>query len=156
MYNALRFVHLLSVTVWVGMLVFFTLFATPALFKYLPRETAGDVVGVLFPRYWAVGYAAAFLSLSTLLVLSYIGKTLPAARLALIVFMAALTLYSGLVVSARARTVKGLVREAPEGEAKDGLKKEFASLHAKSAAMNLAVLISGVALIFLISREMVH
>ena len=153
-YNALRFVHLLSVSVWVGMVVFFTLFATPALFKHLPRETAGDVVGVLFPRYWAVGYAAAFMSLATLLALSYIGKTLPAARLALIIFMTALTLYSGLVVSARAREVKGLVREAPDGESKDGLKKEFRSLHARSAAMNMAVLLSGVALIYLISREM--
>lgn len=152
--NLLKFAHLLSVSLWVGMVVFFTVLATPALFKYLPREVAGDVVGVLFPRYWAAGYALAFLSLSTLLALSYIGKYLPAARLVLIGIMTALTLYSGLVVSARAREVKVLVREAPEGAGKEELKKEFRSLHARSAVMNMAVLLSGVALVFLISKEL--
>lgn len=149
----MKFAHLLSVSVWVGMVVFFTLFATPAIFKSLPRETAGDVVGVLFPKYWAVGYALSFLSLSTLLALSYIGKTLPAGRLVLIVFMTAMTLYSGLVVSAKAREVKGLIREAVETAKKEELKKDFRSLHARSAVMNMAVLLSGVALIFLIAKE---
>jgi len=136
------------------MVVFFTLFATPAIFKSLPRDTAGDVVGVFFPKYWAVGYAVAFLSLATLLAVTYLGRSaLPAARLALIVFMTALTLYSGLVVSARAREVKGLVRSSADGAAKEALQKEFRSLHAKSAVMNLAVLLSGVAVIFLISKE---
>ncbi len=152
----MKFVHLLSVSVWVGMVVFFTLVATPAIFKSLPREAAGDVVGVLFPKYWAVGYALSFLSLSTLLALSYIGKTLPAARLVLIGFMTVVTLYSGLVVSAKAREVKGLIREAGETAKKEELKKDFRSLHAKSAAMNMAVLLSGVALIFLIAKDLEH
>lgn len=154
MLGLLKFAHLLSVSVWVGMVVFFTLFATPAIFKYLPRDAAGDAVGVLFPRYWAAGYALAFLSLSTLLALAYAGKYLPVARLVLLGFMTALTLYSGLFVSARAREVKGLVRAAPEGAGKEELKKEFRSLHARSAVMNMAVLLSGVALVFLTSKEL--
>lgn len=156
MLNVLKFTHLLSVSVWVGMVIFFTLFATPAIFKSFPRETAGDIVGVLFPKYWAVGYAAALSSLATLLAISYMGKALPMARLILIVFMTAVTFYSGLVVSAKAREVKGLVRQTEDTAKKEALRQDFRALHMKSAAMNMAVLVSGVVLIFLMARNLRH
>ena len=41
----IKFVHLLGITIWVGSLVFFTLIAAPSIFKNLPRETAGEVIG---------------------------------------------------------------------------------------------------------------
>ena len=39
--------------IWVGMIVFFTFFAAPSIFKALPRELAGEVIGHIFPKYWA-------------------------------------------------------------------------------------------------------
>ena len=44
----IKFLHLLSLSIWVGAMVFFSFVAAPAIFKTLPRETSGDVVGKIF------------------------------------------------------------------------------------------------------------
>jgi len=43
--NIARFLHLFSLVVWQGSIIFFSFFTAPAIFKSLPREEAGDVVG---------------------------------------------------------------------------------------------------------------
>ena len=98
MLNALKFILLLSIVVWVGMLVSVTFLVTPGIFKALPRDLAGDVVAQIFPKYWAVGYIAGILSLSSLLGISFVEKGFPALRVLLLALMTALTCYSGLVV----------------------------------------------------------
>ena len=103
--NTFRFLLLISMAVWVGMLIFFTFFITPSIFKVLPRELAGELVGVIFPKYWMVGYAAGALSLLSIIAISLIEKSFPTAVLSLVALMTALTFYSGLVVGAKAKTM---------------------------------------------------
>ena len=151
---AFRFLHLFSVVVWVGMIVFFTFFAAPSIFKVLSKETAGDVIGHIFPKYWLVGYVTSVVALLTVIGLSVSLKAFPTLRIAVIVIMTALTFYSGLVVGKDARAIKASVRAAEEGEQKERLAKSFRKVHAKSAILNLLVLLLGIFYVFLLSREM--
>ena len=53
---AVLFVYLLSLVCWLGGMVFFTALVAPVLFKVLPMTEAGKLLGVLFPRYYLLGY----------------------------------------------------------------------------------------------------
>lgn len=152
--NTFRFLLLISMAVWVGMLIFFTFFITPSIFKVLPRELAGDLVGALFPKYWMIGYAAGVLSLLSIIAISLIEKTFPTAVLSLVALMTALTFYSGLVVGARAMTMSAEIRSIQDPVKKEEMRAGFKKVHAKSAAINLAIMAGGVTVIFFISRNL--
>ncbi len=152
MLAAVNFIHLMSMVIWVGMIIFFTFFAAPSIFKALPRETAGEVIGHIFPKYWAVGYLMSAVSIGTALYLASLTKLFPALRVAVLVIMAVLSLYSGLVVGKEARSIKAEMKAVESVEAKETLRSKFKKVHAKSAILNLLVLILGVLYIFLISR----
>lgn len=150
----LRFIHLMSITLWVGMLIFFSFLAAPSIFKVLPRETAGDVVGHIFPKYWLVGYAASVLSLGSLIAISASEKVFPGARIAILIVMTAMTFYSGLAVGGKARAIKAEMRAAEEPARKETLRAEFRKVHALSSTLNLIVIILGVVLVFFTSRTL--
>ncbi|MDP2690436.1 MAG: DUF4149 domain-containing protein [Deltaproteobacteria bacterium] len=156
MLNAMRFVLLLSLAVWVGALIFFTFFAAPSIFKVLPRELAGEVVGDMFPKYWMIGYVAGLLSLSSLLGISFIEKGFPAARVILLTVMTGVTFYSGLVVAPKAHEMRIEARAAKETGEKEApsIEKAFKRTHAISAALNMAVIVFGVIVIYLMSRSL--
>ncbi len=156
MLNALKFILLLSIVIWVGMLVFFTFIVTPAVFQALPRETAGDVVARIFPWYWAVGYVAGILSLSSLLAISFVEKGFPAARIILLALMTAFTFYSGMVVWPEAKAVKAQMAEVKgKDQARyEELRGEFKRIHMESYALNIAVTAAGLVFVFFTSRNM--
>lgn len=152
---ALRFVLFLSVAVWVGALVFFTFLVTPAVFKALPKEAAGDLVSVLFPKYWALGYAAGLISIASILLLSFREKFFPWARIALLVFMTGLTFYSGMVIGPRARDIRLELKAAADPAKAGELRAAFRQEHMVSYAVNMAVMAAGVAFVFLTARSAV-
>lgn len=154
MFAALNFIHLLSMVIWVGMIVFFTFFAAPSVFKALPRELAGEVIGHIFPKYWAVGYLMSAVSIGTVLYLSSFAKVFPTLRVSILVVMAVLSLYSGLVVGREARSIKAEIKAVESVEEKETLRSTFKKVHAKSAILNLLILILGIFYIFLISRDL--
>lgn len=145
----IRFVHFLSLVIWIGGMIFFSFIAAPSIFKALPRETAGDVVGNIFPKYWLMGYLCSITSLITIIMLSYMERSYSLARIGLLVLMMALTFYSGLVVGAKAREVKAQIRMVEDTSKKEILKSEFNTLHKRSTVLNIAILILGLAVIFL-------
>ena len=154
MNDIVKFVHLLSIVVWLGMLLFFTFLAAPSIFKVLPREAAGAVVGDIFPKYWAVGYVAGALSLITLIIISYAEKGFPAARILILAVMTATTFYSGLSVGARAREIKAEIRVTEEAGKKEALRKDFLKVHFISSVLNIVVIALGLVLVFLTARGM--
>ncbi|HEY4707679.1 MAG TPA: DUF4149 domain-containing protein [Thermodesulfobacteriota bacterium] len=156
MLNVLKFILLLSIVVWVGMLVFFTFFVTPAIFQALPRETAGELVARIFPWYWSVGYVAGILSLASLLAISFVEKGFPAARIILLALMTAFTFYSGMVIWPEAKAVKAAMAEvrATDQARHEELRGEFRKIHMESYALNIAVMAAGVVFVFLTSRNM--
>lgn len=154
MLNILRFILLMSVVVWVGMLVFFTFFITPSVFKVLPRELAADLVSDIFPKYWTVGYVAGILSITSLLGISFIEKGFPAIRIALLGLMTAVTFYSGIVVGGKAKAKLSEMKAASDPVRKEEIRSEFKKIHFKSAALNMVVIVTGVGVVFFMSRSM--
>ena len=149
-----KFLHLMSLSIWVGSIVFFSFFAAPSIFKKLPREAAGDVVGDIFPKYRAIGYASSAVLLVTLAIMMNSEKDSQYSRLVLLVLMAAIGLYSGLVVGKQAASIKAGMKASADAEKKDALRAEFRKVHAISSILNMSVLALGIAFIFLTSMKL--
>jgi hypothetical protein len=60
---AVLFVYLLSLVCWLGGMMFFSALVAPVLFKVLPMTEAGKLLGVLFPRYYLLGYVCGAIGL---------------------------------------------------------------------------------------------
>src|SRR5215813_6939542 len=58
-----RFLYLLALAVWLGEIVFFSFVVAPAIFGVLGAARAGPVLAAIFPRYYAIGAAAAAVAL---------------------------------------------------------------------------------------------
>ena len=151
---AVKFLYLLSIVVWIGSIVFFSFLGAPSIFKVLPRETAGEVVGDIFPKYWMVGYAASLLALSTLLIDSMSTHTSPFAEIAILVAMSLLSFYAGLVVGPKARDIKVEIKLA-EASQVEFLRRAFKRVHAVSAVLNMLVLCLGLVLIYFTALRLV-
>ena len=147
----IKFIHILSLVVWLGGMIFFSFIAAPGIFKSLPRETAGDVVGIIFPRYWIMGYVCSITAITTIAALSVQERAYPWLRISLLLLMAILAFYSGMSVGTKARDVKAQIRMIEEPLQKEKLKEEFKTLHAKSAILNGLIIILGVVVIFLMA-----
>ncbi|MBI3399485.1 MAG: DUF4149 domain-containing protein [Deltaproteobacteria bacterium] len=145
----LKFIHLLSLVIWVGGIIFFSFIAAPSIFKVLPRETAGDVVGDIFPKYWMMGYICSITALVTIIALSFLGRTYPWVRIGLLVLMVGMTFYSGLAVGAKAREVKAQIHTTEDPAKKEMLRAEFKTMHKRSAILNGIILAFGLVVIFI-------
>ena len=55
MTGAIRFVYLLAVGMWIGVMAFLSFVVAPTVFGVLGPPQAGDVVGAIFPRYYGIG-----------------------------------------------------------------------------------------------------
>ncbi|MFQ5480137.1 MAG: DUF4149 domain-containing protein [Thermodesulfobacteriota bacterium] len=152
--NIARFLHLFSLVVWQGSLIFFTFFAAPSIFKALSKENAGLVVGRIFPRYWAMGYLTSAVCLISLLYTSYMEKSYPKERIILLVIMTIISFYAGLSVGKKARALKAAMRTSEPGEGRKALEKRFKKIHALSAMLNMAVFVVGVFLIYYTSMDL--
>src|SRR4030067_755020 len=129
MITVLRFLHLLSLAVWLGGMVFLVVIGAPSIFKVLPRESAGDVLGDIFPKYWIMGYICGGTSLATIILLSFKERLYPWGKIGLLVLMTALTLYLGLAVASKAREVRLQIRTVVDTTSKETLKKEVNLLY---------------------------
>ena len=127
--SVIRFIYLAGISVWFGMLVFFSFFAAPSIFKILPREAAGEVVGDIFPKYWLAGYICALSSFVSLIVISIMEKAFPAAKIIILAVMTATTFYSGLVVGEKARGLKAEIKTEVDPVKKETLRAEFKRTH---------------------------
>ena len=154
MEHALRFVHSLSVALWIGAVFFFASIGGPAIFRTLERRTAGEVVSAIFGSYYALGYVCGALALASALALWALspgaGRMLDVLRVALVVVMIALWLYAGAVVRPEAHRLR-LEMAARQGEDRTGhyeaLARRFSTLHKRSVAANGGVFLLGIALV---------
>jgi hypothetical protein len=152
MLGFIKFIHLTSLVVWLGMIVFFSFFAAPSIFKVLPRETAGEVVGAIFPKYWMIGYISSVTALTTLLIFAYAEKTFPYARFLILAIMTFTIFYSGLMVGKEAVRIKAQIKATEDQAEKESLRVLFKKVHARSSLLNMTVLALGVFVIFLTAR----
>ncbi len=153
MVSVLHFIHLLSVVVWIGSIIFFSFIAAPAIFKMLPRETAGDVVGKIFPQYYKIGSFCGVFAIASLLFLSE-GSPPDNWRLVALGLMTLLTFFSAFRIGPKVRRLKADLRAAEEGTDREEKQQQFSRLHGFSMILNMIVLLVG--LIFLGLTSLKH
>jgi uncharacterized membrane protein len=158
--SVVRFLMLLSLVVWVGGIVFFAFVVAPTVFHpgILPsRQLAGAVVsrslGIL---HW-MGIACGLVFLFASMVLSRVatGVVAPFAARNLMVFaMIALTLISVFAISAPMLALRNDMVSIDNIPHEDARRIEFNRLHVWSTRIESAVLILGLAVIYLSARRL--
>jgi uncharacterized membrane protein len=141
----INFIYLLSLVCWIGSIIFFSFFVAPVVFKNLEREKAGELVGIIFPRYYKVGYVCGVL---VFIVLLLPGLETAGLKWCAWGIMMLGTASAGLLVNPKAKILKEKLKEASENE-KPGLEARFKTLHSLSVKLNAAVLFAGIWLLWL-------
>lgn len=148
----INFVHLLSLVCWIGAIVFFSFFTAPAVFKTLDRPAAGELIGVIFPRYYFLGYLC-----SILLLITYLlgGETVSAWKISLMAVIILGTFIAGMAVQPKARNLKTMIKSADSEEDRKTFETRFRKLHSLSVQLNSTVLLAGLALLWLTARGLI-
>lgn len=143
MQSIVKFVYLATLAVWVGGIICFSFLVAPALFGALPSAAAGDAVGAIFPRYYAVGYVCGLvlLALCALLYREAGAQRWWRVSTALFAVMLLATLYAGMVILPRTVALRPQVRAA---EVAPEIRAEFGRLHGLAVGLNSVVLVCGV------------
>jgi hypothetical protein len=139
-------IYLAALGCWLGGIVFFSFFTAPAVFTVLPRHEAGQLISVIFPRYYMLGYIAGTISLLLAIYLTAVNSPRMwwgVATLALAIGLG-ITFYAGRVILPRADALRAVTEDASPDPVK---KAEFDSLHHNSVILNGAVLLLNLAAI---------
>jgi hypothetical protein len=142
-----RFLHLLALGLWVGEIAFFSFVVAPAVFATLGPERAGEageIVSAIFPRYYALGTAAAALGLGSSLLLArraaapgwWFGVA------ACVAVGLAATLVAATVVHPRAQRLRTTLHAAGTPPSED---EAFRRAHRDAMLLNAAALLAGLA-----------
>ena len=145
----INFIYLLSLVCWIGSIIFFSFFVAPVVFKTLEREKAGELVGIIFPRYYMIGYVCGVLVFAALLLT---GPETAGLKWCAWGIMMLGTASAGLGVNPRAKILKEKLKGASEVEKPD-LEARFKMLHSLSVKLNAAVLFAGLWLLWLTSAS---
>lgn len=133
----------LALGLWVGALVFVSFIVAPAVFGAMPSETAGTVMGAIFPRYYAFTGAAGVVALLAALPLRRAARGSSwIAVVGMMVVMLAATAYAGAFVSPQARALRSTLHREPVDPA---VRAEFDALHRRAVQLNGVVLLLGLA-----------
>jgi hypothetical protein len=152
----LRFVKLLSLSMWLGSIFFFAAVLAPTVFAVLPSRTlAGMVVShSLYSLHW-IGLTCGIVFLVSCVLLAWLEGGIAPFHLRdlLLVAMMAVTLFAHFGVERRMnklRTDMGTVEVVPPQDAR---RVEFNRLHAWSTRMEGSVFFCGLVLLFLVVRD---
>jgi hypothetical protein len=151
-----RFLMLLSLVIWVGGILFFAFVLAPTVFAVLPtRDLAGQVVAhTLPPLHWiGVVSGVVFLLASTLDALNTPGVRHGMSRNTLVTIMLLLTLASQLGVTRRMESLRRDMGVIDSVLLADPRRVSFDRLHQLSTGLEGAVLLLGIATIYLLARE---
>lgn len=158
--SLVRFFMLLSLVVWVGGIAFFAFVLAPTVFHpgILPsRQLAGAVVSrSLGIMHW-IGLSSGFVFLVTSMIDSQIVNGVPnlfSARNLLVGAMIVLTLISMFAISTRMLDLRNQMVSIDDVPHDDARRVEFNRLHVWSTRLESAVLLLGLAVIFLTSRRL--
>ncbi len=137
--NFWKLLTIVSVSVWLGVLVFFSAFVAPAAFSVLDRESAGRLVSTVFPRYYGFGVVLGTLALAGVIGRLGSGRELPWGPLVLLLVMLALSVFSLVVLLPKLHALRPPI---------PGASTAFARIHRLSVALNLATMLAGLTLVF--------
>jgi len=140
-------IYRLAVACWFGGAALFTAVLTPVIFRAYSRDTAGGIVGALFPGYFRWGLACGAVALIGLLFSR--GRHSVASAI-IIVVMLSITAIQAFVIEPRAVELKKAIPSFETTSPDHQLRVQFRKLHGVSAAGNLAVIGGGLALVVLL------
>jgi hypothetical protein len=154
--SILRFLMLLSLTVWIGGIIFLSFVEAPTAFSVLPsRHMAGTVVGHSLGILHWMGLFSGIIFLGNSMLLSSLttGSAQPlAARHILICLMLLLTVISQFGISPKMATLRAQFGDIDTVPATDPGRMQFDALHVWSVRLEVAVLLTGLAVLYLTSR----
>jgi hypothetical protein len=156
MASFLRTIEFLCVGLWLGSDVFLSFVVAPGAFSVLSsRDQAGAIVGFALTRMHYLGIICGILFLLVRLIRTrtFAGFTSSAALC--IVLMIVLTAISQFTVSAKMATLRIQMGSIEATSAGSPLLAEFSKLHRSSVSLESAVLLSGLAALYLMIREIV-
>jgi uncharacterized membrane protein len=147
-----NFFYSLVLSLWVGGISIFTFIITPVIFRSFERDTAGKIVGRLFPGYFMYNLALSVIALVLILIMrSFSVRSGLRVSLVLVVCAVIINLFIVFKLHPEIIKVKQGIHSF-EVQADDSpLRKEFRKLHAVSASLNLLLLADGVALLVISS-----
>jgi hypothetical protein len=149
--NHLKILTISSISLWLGVMGFFSFVAAPTVFTTLDRESAGRLVGAILPRYHFFGIIMGLLALAGVLGRAALkrGTEIEWGVLGLTLLMLALTVYSMLVLLPQAESARLAMRSMP---ASSGMVSEaalaFGRAHRLSVTLNLLTMLAGLTLVF--------
>jgi len=153
----LRFLMFLSLTVWVGGIIFLSFVEAPTAFHLLPsRHMAGTVVGHSLGILHWIGLFAGVVFLGSSMLLSSLttGTARPLAfRHVLIVLMLILTVISQFGISPKMTTLRAQFGDIDSVPATDPGRMQFDALHVWSVRLEVAILALGIATLFCTARK---
>lgn len=145
-----NFAFLFALTVWGGMVVFFTFFTTPVVFAELDRDAAAGVLGALFPRFFQIQLVCIVVALAIVigrLVFGAPPRRLAIAAIAMLSVALVIGLYNTFALlpemaAAQARVVS-FVTTAKD----DPARVAYGALHGRAMILSaLAALLGGATL----------
>ena len=149
----LRFLQYLSLGCWLGSIIFFIVF-TQGIFSVIPtKDLTGVVVGYSLARLHVMGIIAGVVYLIATAALEKSVAALARPAALLVFFMILCTMVSQYGVIARMDALRlqmGSVDTTPAG---NPLRMAFDRLHQYSVRLESAVLLSGLAALFLTARR---
>ncbi len=140
--------YMLVLALWVGGMALFTFIVTPAIFRSFDRDTAGGIVGHLFPGYFIYNIVLAAAAFVLYFLLTADRSALPH-RFSLVLLAAALVVNLFIVFKLHPEAVRikesvvSFEHESPDSPA----RRHFRRVHGLSAALNLFLLADGIALL---------
>ena len=139
-------------SLWVGGMSLFTFVLTPVIFKSYPRDTAGEIVGTLFPSYFLFTLAVSAAGM-VLFLLSFQRSSASRARISLVLVSLALVVSVYVNFRLYPETIKAKQEvHSFETAPDDPSRLRFRRLHAQSAVLNLIMIADGLALLVMQMR----
>jgi hypothetical protein len=149
----LRFFQFLSLGCWLGSIIFFIIF-TAGIFSVMPtKDLAGVVVGYSLARLHILGIVSGCVYLIATVVLEKSVSALVRPAALLVFFMIVCTIASQYGVIARMDTLRAQMGSVEAAAADSPLRVAFDRLHQYSVRLESAVLLSGLAVLFLTVRQ---
>jgi hypothetical protein len=142
----------LILALWVGGITAVSLIVTPSIFRTFPKESAGEIVGAIFPGYFLFNFIVTLSALVIFLILfGWQGEGAIVSEIILVCSVVISMLHKFKIhpaikkIKEEIKTLHAEETEAPES----ALKKQFGKMHFVSFALNFLLLCFGVTLIVL-------
>lgn len=142
----LNFAFLFALTIWGGMVFFFTFMNTPVVFAELDRDTAARLLGELFPRYFQVQLiciAVALAALALRVALRGAPRALAIAGLTALGLALAISLYANFALLPEMEAAQARVPSFVTTPKEDPTRVAYGQLHGRAMILNASAALLG-------------